>query len=237
MCFPKIEAPFRPLHAGDGGEILRYSAGAVSQGCRRTCWRHRVRTKQRRFVMQSAGRNIPKACRSFALRRSCNCCLGISDGLAAAFWRCAVTPRSKARPIFRRSMTFCLVIWRCRAAVREETLQRYLDTNTNKTGLWSNYPAYFVSLLKAYYGKNATAENDFGYDWLPKITANHSFFEYLYDMADGKMEGMFLIGQNSAVGCAELAFSTEVAGEIKMACRSRHGGDRAGQILARLCGN
>jgi len=41
-------------------------------------------------------------------------------------------------------------------------------------------------LLKAYYGKNATPENDFGYNWVPKITGNHSFFEYLYDMLDGK---------------------------------------------------
>ena len=82
----------------------------------------------------------------------------------------------------------------------DETLQHYLDKYTKKTGLWSNYPKYLVSILKAYYGKNATAENDFGYAWLPKLTGNHSFFEYLYDMLDGKMEGMFLMGQNPAVG-------------------------------------
>jgi len=82
----------------------------------------------------------------------------------------------------------------------DETLQHYLDKYTKKTGLWSNYPKYLVSILKAYYGKNATAENDFGYAWLPKLTRNHSFFEYLYDMLDGKMEGMFLMGQNPAVG-------------------------------------
>ncbi len=82
----------------------------------------------------------------------------------------------------------------------DETLQHYLDRYTKKTGLWSNYPKYLVSILKAYYGKNATAENDFGYAWLPKLTGNHSFFEYLYDMLDGKMEGMFIMGQNPAVG-------------------------------------
>jgi formate dehydrogenase major subunit len=82
----------------------------------------------------------------------------------------------------------------------DETLQDYLDHYTKKTGLWSNYPKYLVSTLKAYYGKNATAENDFGYAWLPKLTGNHSFFEYLYDMLDGKMEGMFIMGQNPAVG-------------------------------------
>jgi formate dehydrogenase major subunit len=37
-----------------------------------------------------------------------------------------------------------------------------------------NTPAYFISVLKAYYGKNATAENDFGYNFVPKITGNHS---------------------------------------------------------------
>ena len=82
----------------------------------------------------------------------------------------------------------------------DETLQHYLDRYTKKTGLWSNYPKYLVSILKAYYGKNATAENDFGYAWLPKLTGNHSFFEYLYDMLDGKMDGMFIMGQNPAVG-------------------------------------
>jgi len=82
----------------------------------------------------------------------------------------------------------------------DETLQYYLDHYTKKTGLWSNYPKYLVSILKAYYGKNATTENDFGYAWLPKLTGNHSFFEYLYDMLDGKMEGMFIMGQNPAVG-------------------------------------
>src|SRR5947199_9186044 len=82
----------------------------------------------------------------------------------------------------------------------EETLQQYLDAHTPKTGLWSNTPSYFISLLKAYYGRHATAENDFGYNWLPKLTADHSFFEYLYEMAAAKMKGMSLIGQNSAVG-------------------------------------
>jgi formate dehydrogenase major subunit len=82
----------------------------------------------------------------------------------------------------------------------DESLQQYLDNYTKKTGLWSNYPKYMVSTLKAYYGKRATPENDFGYGFLPKLTGNHSFFEFLYDMLDGKMEGMFLMGQNPAVG-------------------------------------
>src|SRR5439155_21543302 len=42
----------------------------------------------------------------------------------------------------------------------DETLQKYLDARTSKTGLWSNTPAYFISFVKAYYGKSATAEYD-----------------------------------------------------------------------------
>ena len=97
----------------------------------------------------------------------------------------------------------------------DDTLQQYLDNYTKKTGLWSNYPKYIVSTLKAYYGKRATAENDFGYGWLPKLTGNHSFFEYLYDMLDGKMEGMFLMGQNPAVGAPNSRLQRTALSKLK----------------------
>ena len=97
----------------------------------------------------------------------------------------------------------------------EATLRDYLARQTKPTGLWHSLPAYFISLLKAYYGKNATVENDFGYDWVPKITSNHSFFEYLYDMADGKMEGMFMMGQNPAVAAANSRFERASLSKLK----------------------
>jgi formate dehydrogenase major subunit len=82
----------------------------------------------------------------------------------------------------------------------EDTLDQYLKKHTNVTGLWHQFPSYFVSLLKAYYGEHATASNSFGYEWMPKITGDHSYFSFLYKMLDGEMEGMFLMGQNPAVG-------------------------------------
>ncbi len=97
----------------------------------------------------------------------------------------------------------------------EETLRDYLAHQTKPTGLWTNYPNYFISLMKAYYGKNATAENDFGYSRIPKLTGNHSFFEYLYDMADGKMEGMFMMGQNPAVAAANSRFQRTSLSKLK----------------------
>jgi len=106
----------------------------------------------------------------------------------------------------------------------DETLQQYFDKYTKKTGLWAHYPEYMVSTLKAYYGKRATAQNDFGYGWLPKLTGNHSFFEYLYDILDGKMDGMFLMGQNPAVGAPNSRLQRKALVEIKMARGARHGG-------------
>jgi len=50
---------------------------------------------------------------------------------------------------------------------------------------WSNYPKFTVSLLKAIYGKAATAENDFGYSWLPKVDGNYSWLYIFDDMYRG----------------------------------------------------
>jgi len=97
----------------------------------------------------------------------------------------------------------------------DETLQQYLDKYTKKTGLWSNYPKYFISTLKAYYGKRATAENGFGYSWLPKLTGNHSYFEFLYAMLDEKMDGMFLMGQNPAVGAPNSRLQRKALSKLK----------------------
>ena len=79
-------------------------------------------------------------------------------------------------------------------------LKDYIKKHTSRTGLWSNFDSYITSLLKAYYGDAATKENDFGFNWLPRVTGDHSHFGYWLDMQDGKMEGLFVMGQNPAVG-------------------------------------
>ncbi len=97
----------------------------------------------------------------------------------------------------------------------EQTLQTYLEGHTNPTGLWNNFPAYAVSLLKAYYGNRATPSNDFGYDWIPKLTADHSYYSFLYKMLDGEMEGMFLMGQNPAVGAQNARLERKALAKLK----------------------
>lgn len=83
-----------------------------------------------------------------------------------------------------------------------DSLQKYIKKHGARTGLWSSLDKYVISLLRAYYGENATAENDWGFDWLPRVTGDHSHFGYWLDMADGKLEGLFVMGQNPAVGAS-----------------------------------
>ena len=62
--------------------------------------------------------------------------------------------------------------------------------------------AYTVSLLKACWGDAATADNDFCFDYLPRLTGDHGTYQTVMDMLDDKVEGYFLLGQNPAVGSA-----------------------------------
>ncbi|HEV3152393.1 MAG TPA: formate dehydrogenase-N subunit alpha [Candidatus Baltobacteraceae bacterium] len=78
----------------------------------------------------------------------------------------------------------------------EQTLAAYLKANTKPAGWWCNFPKYFVSLLKAYYGAAATAENGFCFEYLPQLTGDHSTIPTTFAMKDGQVKGYFVIGQN-----------------------------------------
>ena len=79
-------------------------------------------------------------------------------------------------------------------------LAAYIKRHRSPKGWWYNLDKYIVSLLKAYYGDAATPENGFGFNWLPRLTGDHSYFGYWLDMADGALEGLVVMGQNPAVG-------------------------------------
>ena len=70
----------------------------------------------------------------------------------------------------------------------------------NQKGFWRNADAYAISLLKEYFGDNATSENDYCYDHLPRLTGDHGTYRTMMDMIDGLVKGYFLLGQNPAIG-------------------------------------
>ncbi len=86
------------------------------------------------------------------------------------------------------------------ADAKHETLDSYVEHEGLKTGYWSNFRKYIVSLLKAWYGDAATPENDFCFSWLPRVDADYSQLVYFDRMAKGEVKGYFLFGQNPAGG-------------------------------------
>jgi formate dehydrogenase major subunit len=87
-------------------------------------------------------------------------------------------------------------------AYGNEDLDAYLRAESIREGFWSNTGAYLVSLLKAWWGETATAENGFCYDYLPRLTGSHSTYETVLAQLEGTCKGYLLYGQNPAVGSA-----------------------------------
>lgn len=87
------------------------------------------------------------------------------------------------------------------SAVTHPTFKDYVDVQVKAAGkgYWKNTAKFLVSLLKAWWGENATAENDFGYDYLAKIEGNHSWITLFHAMYEGAIKGAWMMGQNPAV--------------------------------------
>jgi formate dehydrogenase major subunit len=82
----------------------------------------------------------------------------------------------------------------------DEDLETYISRHASPSGYWGHMDAYAVSLLKAWWGDAATKDNDFCFNYLPRITGHHSEYQAHVDMIAGKVKGFFVIGENPAVG-------------------------------------
>ncbi len=80
------------------------------------------------------------------------------------------------------------------------SLQKYIKKHSTEAGLWSRFDAFMISFLRAWYGDAATKDNEWGFQWLPRVTGDHSELGYWLEMDEGKVEGLFVLGQNPAVG-------------------------------------
>jgi formate dehydrogenase major subunit len=61
----------------------------------------------------------------------------------------------------------------------------------------TNWKKFMVSLLKTWYGDQATKENDFGFHFLPKPAGNSSWISIFDQALKGKMEGLILSGMTA----------------------------------------
>jgi len=89
-------------------------------------------------------------------------------------------------------------------AGEHDSLEDYLHTISSdmQKGFWTHAKSYTVSLLKAWWGEAATADNDYRFDYLPRLTGDHGTYQTVMAMFDDVVEGYFLLGQNPAVGSA-----------------------------------
>jgi formate dehydrogenase major subunit len=83
---------------------------------------------------------------------------------------------------------------------KQLALEHYVAGNGSDRGWWSNFDKYTVSLMKAWFGDAATSGNDFGFGHMPKITGNHAHFPTMMRAVDGGLDGLFVMGQNPAIG-------------------------------------
>ena len=85
---------------------------------------------------------------------------------------------------------------------KEQDYEKYVAVRTIKplrpgqVSYWQNYPKFQVSLMKAWYGKAATKENNWAYDYLPKLDKTYDVLQAFELMGQGKINGYICQGFN-----------------------------------------
>ncbi|HEY1739577.1 MAG TPA: molybdopterin-dependent oxidoreductase, partial [Acidimicrobiia bacterium] len=100
-------------------------------------------------------------------------------------------------------------------AHRHADLQEFIERDSARTGYWGHMDTYIVSLLKAWWGEHATADNDFCFDYLPRLTGDHSVYTTVVNMLDDEVEGFFVVGENPAVGSSDSALHRRAMARLK----------------------
>jgi formate dehydrogenase major subunit len=104
---------------------------------------------------------------------------------------------------------------------KEADYKAYIDKRTpkplrpNQLNYWSNYPKFHVSLMKAWFGPMATKENNWCFDWLPKLDKHHDVLQVFEDMHQGKMNGYICQGFNPIAAFPNKAKLTAALSKLK----------------------
>ncbi|CAG9233601.1 Formate dehydrogenase O alpha subunit / selenocysteine-containing [Paraburkholderia tropica] len=85
----------------------------------------------------------------------------------------------------------------------------------NQLSYWQHYGAFFVSFMKAWWGDNATQENNWGYDWLPKLDKPYDLLQTIELMNQGKVNGYICQGFNVIASAPDKAKTLSALGKLK----------------------
>ena len=78
------------------------------------------------------------------------------------------------------------------------SLRKWCEKETYSDGYYTNKPKFVVSALKEWFGDAATVDNDYGYDWWPKVpkSPDYSIIGSFELMSQGVIKGYFNWGMN-----------------------------------------
>ena len=85
----------------------------------------------------------------------------------------------------------------------------------NQLSYWQNYEKFFVSLMKAWFGDAARKDNDWCFNWLPKLDKPHDVLQVFDDMHQGKMNGYICQGFNALAAFPNKAKLGEALAKLK----------------------
>lgn len=105
---------------------------------------------------------------------------------------------------------------------KEVDLATYMSTRgfkplrPDQMSYWQNYKKFFVSFQKSMWGEAATPENDFAYDWLPKLDVpGYDVLRAFELMHQGKMNGYVCQGFNPLLSFPNRKKCTEALSKLK----------------------
>ena len=105
---------------------------------------------------------------------------------------------------------------------KEPTFDTYMSTRgfkplrPDQMSYWQNYKKFFVSFLKSMWGSAATPENNFAYDYLPKLDLpGYDILRAFELMNEGKMTGYFCQGFNPLLAFPNRKKVTDALSKLK----------------------
>jgi formate dehydrogenase major subunit len=104
---------------------------------------------------------------------------------------------------------------------KEQTWEGFVAARTfkplrpNQLSYWQNFDKFMVSLMKAWWGDNATAENHWCYDYLPKLDKMYDLLQFMELMSQGKMNGFICQGFNPLAATPDKAKVSRSLAKLK----------------------
>jgi formate dehydrogenase major subunit len=104
---------------------------------------------------------------------------------------------------------------------KEQSYDDYISTRAvkplrpNQLSYWQNYEKFFVSFMKSWWGEAASADNHWGYDYLPKLDKSYDMLQTFELMNQGKMNGFICQGFNPLAASPDKAKMNAALAKLK----------------------